>query len=82
MYQSCSNDPRTALPTSTSPHMDPLATARCTLPAEALGARSWYSSEVQQRQPPKAAQPIISMPPDLVPSLSKLDRHEFTPKRA
>jgi hypothetical protein len=41
-----------------------------------------YSNEVQQRQLSRAALPIFGMLPDLLCSLSKLDRHEFTPKRS
>jgi hypothetical protein len=41
-----------------------------------------HHGAVQQRStaPPKAAQPVIIMLPDLVRSRSKPDRHEFTPR--
>jgi hypothetical protein len=41
-----------------------------------------YSSEVQQRQLPRAAEPIFDLPPDLVSSFANLDRRKFTPKRS
>jgi hypothetical protein len=41
-----------------------------------------YSSEVQQRHPPKASQPIFDNLPDLGRCVWKPGRHEFGTKRS